>query len=134
MTTKLKLSLSLALGAVALFSLTPAAGAKPTQLDSYCSESGDICQEITQSKNGKIKFGLFSFTPAVAGAYDLCVKGPSGKDCREFELEQTDEGVYQDKVNWLKEFPTDVGDYKVVWRYMGAKLGKALKFNVEAEA
>ncbi len=131
MPTKLKLTLLLALGAVALFSLTPAAGARPTQLDDYCSPSGDYCQEITLSKNGKVKFNLFSFTPAVIGPYELCVKGPSGKECKEFELEQTDPGVYSDKVSWQKEFPSDVGHYKVKWKYGGARLGEKLEFQVD---
>jgi hypothetical protein len=131
MTINLKLAVSLALGAVALLSLTPAAGAKPTQLDQYCSPTGDFCQEITLSKNGKVKFNLFSFTPAVSGAYGLCVKGPGSKQCKDFELEQTDPGVYSDKVNWEKEFRSDIGEYKVIWRYMGEKLGKALRFHLD---
>jgi hypothetical protein len=131
MTTKLKLALLLALGAAALFSLTPAAGARPTQLDDYCSPTGDFCQEITLSKRGQVKLNLFSFTPAVTGAYDLCVRGPSGKDCKQFELDQTDPGVWSDKVKWQKEFPSDVGRYKVKWKYGGDRLGEKLKFRVD---
>ena len=133
MTTKSRLSLLLALAAVALLSLASAAGAKPTQLDQYCSPSGDICQEITLSKSGKVKFNLVSFTAAVTGTYTLCVKGPHGKECKDFALEQqADDEVFADKVNWEKEFPTDVGHYVVKWKYMGGRLGEKLHFTVNS--
>ena len=134
MQTKPRLTLSFAIASVALLTaLVPAAGAKPTQIDDYCSPSGDICQEITISKNGNVKFGLYSFTPAVMGEYTLCVKGPSGKDCKDFELEQTEDGVYSDRVSWQKEFDTDFGNYLVKWKYGGGLLGKKLRFEVGQE-
>src|SRR5258705_13159981 len=102
MTQKPKLAALLALATTALFSLTSFAGAKPTQLDSYCSPTGDICQEITLSKQGgRIKFGLYSFTAAVQGDYTLCVKGPASKECEDFVLEQLpDEEAWADRVSW----------------------------------
>lgn len=133
MITKPRLALSSALAAAALLvALAPAAGAKPTQIDDYCSPSGDICQEITISKSGKVKFGLYSFTPAVMGEYTLCVKGPHGKDCKDFELESSD-GGYSDKVSWQKEFDTDFGSYLVKWKYGGGLLGEKLRFEVGQE-
>jgi hypothetical protein len=80
-----------------------------------------------------VKFNLFSFTPAVMGEYTLCVKGPHGKDCKDFVLEQTDDGVYSDKVNWAKEFDSDFGSYLVKWKYQGGLLGKKLRFEVGQE-
>jgi hypothetical protein len=131
---KLKLAMLLALGTAAVFSLTSTAGAKPAQLDDYCSPSGDICQEITLSKQGgRIKFGLTSFTAAVRGEYTLCVKGPGSKECRDFVLEQLpDEEIWADRVNWADNYPsTAFGPYIVKWKYMGDRLGKKLHFEVE---
>ncbi len=134
MSSKPRLALSSALASAAiLVAFVGAAQAKPTQIDDYCSPSGDICQEITISKSGKVKFGLYSFTPAVVGEYTLCVKGPHGKDCKDFELEQTDDGVYSDKVSWQREFDTDFGSYLVKWKYQGGALGKKLRFEVAQE-
>ena len=132
MTTKLRFTALLTLSTAAALSLTAAVGAQPTQIDNYCSPSGDVCQEITISKKGgKVKFSLFSFTAAVQGDYTLCVKGPHGKECKDFVLEQLpDEEVWSDKVNWEKEFPSDFGSYLVKWKYMGEKLGKKLRFEV----
>ena len=133
MSSKTRFALSSALAAAILFASAAAAQAKPTQIDDYCSPSGDICQEITISKNGNVKFGLYSFTPAVTGEYTLCVKGPHGKDCKDFVLEQTDDSVFSDKVSWTKEFDSDFGSYLVKWKYQGGPLGKKLRFEVGQE-
>jgi hypothetical protein len=122
-----------ALTTAALFSSISTAGAKPEQLDSYCSPSGDICQEITLSKHGgRIKFGLLSFTAAVQGDYTLCVKGPASKECRDFVLEQLpDEEAWGDRVSWAKNFPaTRSGRYIVKWKYQGERLGEKLHFKI----
>jgi hypothetical protein len=114
-----------------VIALAPAAQARPLQLDDYCSPTGDFCQEITLSKRtGWVKFNLFSF--AFTGPYEICVKGPAGKECKGFELEETDPGVYVDKVVWQKEFrPAEVGRYKVAWKYKGSRIGEKLKFRVD---
>lgn len=131
MITKPRLTLSAAIATgAALFAFAAPAAAKPTQVDDYCSPSGDICQEITVSKSGKVKFGLYSFTAAVQGEYTLCVKGPHGKECKRFMLEAKGRGVYSDKVTWTKEFDSDFGSYVVKWKYQGARLGKQLRFDV----
>src|SRR3954452_15850064 len=109
---------------------------KPEQIDSYCSESGDVCQEITLSKQGgRIKFGIYSFTAAVQGPYTLCVKGPGSKECNDYELEQLpDEGARADRVNWADDFPaTRSGPYVVKWKYQGERLGKKLHFEIGAQ-
>ncbi len=133
MSRRLKLATLLALATAALLALVPASGATPTRLDHYCSPSGDICQEITLSKkSGNVKFSVLSATASVMGEYTLCVKGPHGKECKEFELEQLpDEELWADKVAWQKEYPTDAGHYVVKWKYMGDRLGKKLRFEVE---
>lgn len=133
MSSKVRLTLSSALAAAILVASAGAAQAKPTQIDDYCSPSGDICQEITLSKSGKVKFNLFSFTPAVTGEYTLCVKGPHGKECKDFMLEQIEDSVFSDKVNWAKEFDSDFGSYLVKWKYQGGLLGKKLRFEVGQE-
>jgi hypothetical protein len=133
MTQALKLAALLALATAALFSFTSTAGAKPEQLDSYCSPSGDICQEVTISKQGgRIKFGLYSFTGVVQGEYTLCVKGIGTKECHDFMLEQLpDEEVWADRVNWADYFPaTNEGLHIVKWKYQGERLGKKLRFDI----
>lgn len=133
MTQTHKLAALLALATGLLFSSISAAGAKPQQLDSYCSESGDICQEITLSKHGgRIKFGLFSFTAAVQGEYTLCVKGVGTKECHDFVLEQLpDEEAWADRVSWENNFPaTNEGLHIVKWKYQGERLGTKLKFDI----
>jgi hypothetical protein len=133
MTQTHKLAALLALATGLSLSLISTAGAKPEQLDSYCSPSGDICQEITISKKGKIKFGLTSFTAAVMGDYTLCVKGPATKECNDFVLEQLpDEEAWADRVNWADNFPsTHFGAYVVKWKYQGERLGKKLHFEID---
>jgi hypothetical protein len=131
----LKLAALGALATTALFSFTTTAGAKPEQLDNYCSPSGDICQEITLSKQGgRIKFGLLSSTAAVQGEYTLCVKGPASKECNDYLLEQLpDEEAWGDRVNWADDFPaTRAGKYIVKWKYQGERLGKKLHFEIGA--
>ena len=133
MTQTMKLAALLALATAALFSLTATAGARPQQLDSACSASGDICQEITISKQGgRIKFGLYSFTAAVQGEYTVCVKGIGTKECRDFVLEQApDEEVWSDRVSWADNFPaTNEGLHIVKWKYQGERLGKKLRFDI----
>jgi hypothetical protein len=133
MTQTFKLAALGALAATALFSFTATAGAKPQQLDNYCSPSGDICQEITLSKHGgRIKFGLYSFTAAVTGEYTVCVKGVGTKECHDFMLEQApDEEVWSDRVSWENNFPaTNEGLHIVKWKYMGERIGKKLKFDI----
>ena len=135
MTQTMKVAALGALATAALFSFTATAGAKPEQLDSYCSPSGDICQEITLSKHGgRIKFSLLSFTAAVQGDYTLCVKGPSTKECHDFMLEQLpDEEAWGDRVNWADNFPaTHSGRYIVKWKYQGERLGEKLHFKIGA--
>ncbi len=132
MTTKTRLSLFLALAGAALLSVAALAGARPRVIDNYCSESGDFCQSILLSKKGgQIKFELVSVTAAVQGEYTLCVKGESGKQCKEFFLEQLpDEEAWADKVNWEENFREDLGEFVVKWKYLGNRLGEKLRFGV----
>ena len=132
MTKRSRFSLSLALGAAALLSLAAMAAAKPTVLDSSCSASGDICTSILLSKkSGNVKFEIISATASVQGEYTLCVKGPHGKECEDFLLEQLpDEEVWADKVNWQKNFNDDFGSYVVKWKYMGDRISEKLHFEV----
>ena len=135
MKSKSRLTLLLALSGAAFLSLAALAGARPTVLDEYCSESGDICQQVVLSKkNGNVKFILGSNTPAVQGEYTLCVKGQDGKECKDFVLEQVpaDAQIYEDKVVWQKEFEEGFGEFVVKWKYMGERLGKKLRFGVGA--
>jgi hypothetical protein len=133
MTQTLKLAALGALATGALFSSISTAGAKPQQLDNYCSPTGDICQEVTLSKHGgRIKFGLTSFTAAVQGEYSICVTAVGSKACHKFELEQLpDEEAWADRVSWEDNFPaTDEGPHVVKWKYQGERLGKKLKFDI----
>jgi hypothetical protein len=132
MTKKSRLSLSLALGSASLLSFAALAAATPAVIDSSCSSSGDVCESILLSKkNGHIKFELVSATASVQGTYTLCVKGPPGKECQDFVLEQLpDEEIWADKVNWQKNFDYSNGGYTVKWKYMGDRIDKKLHFQI----
>ena len=132
MTKPLKLAALCALATAAFLSFTPTAGASPQVLDSSCSASGDICTSILLSKKSKqVKFEIISSTAAVQGEYTLCVKGPHGKECKDFVLEQLpDEEIWADKVNWQKNFDDDFGSYVVKWKYMGDRISEKLRFEV----
>lgn len=131
MTTKSRFTTALALAGASLLAFAAFAAAKPQVLDSSCSASGDICESILLAKSGSVKFELVSATASVQGEYTLCVKGPHGKECEDFVLEQLpDEEIWADKVNWQKNFNDDTGKYVVKWKYQGDRLGEKLHFEV----
>ena len=127
-----RLALLLALAAIGLLSLAPTAGAVPLTLDDQCTRAPDICRQAMLLKNGNVKLQLESRGRTVQGKYTLCVKGPSGKECKEFGLNQPfeDEAYFVDRVTWQKEYPTDPGRQVVTWFYEGERLGSKLHFTL----
>ena len=97
--------------------------------ESYCSESGDVCQSTTK-RNGvrRLRIGLGA---KYFSRYHLCVIAPDdSRECISRKI--TDQGrSYGDSVNWATHF-TDKGEgaYKVIWRQGGNRLGKVLGFHV----
>ena len=133
MTTRSRSTLFVALACASLLAFAALAPAKqPDVIDNSCSASGDICTSILLSKkNAQVKFEIISATASVQGEYTLCVKGPHGKECKEFFLEQLpDEEIWADKVNWAKNFNDDFGSYVVKWKYMGDRISEKLRFDV----
>lgn len=107
------------------FAWHPADKAKGSTLDSYCSPTGDYCLAVTR-RHGRIKFEISTFS--FSGKYEICVKGPAGRECKSSKLR--DEGnLYSDRVDWLKKFDSaGPGRQKVVWKLSGTTLGEALHF------
>ncbi|HEY7874627.1 MAG TPA: hypothetical protein VIG64_05850 [Actinomycetota bacterium] len=97
--------------------------------NNYCSESGDVCVS-TKKRNGvrRLNIGLAA---KYFNRYRLCVVAPDeSRECIKRRI--TDQGAsYGDSVNWSTHF-TDKGegDYDVIWRQGGNRLGKVLGFHV----
>ena len=99
--------------------------AKRSTLESYCSPSGDFCTAVTR-RGGRIKFEISTFS--FSGKYDICVKGPAGKECKSSKL-QSEGNLYSDRVDWLRKFASaGPGRQKVVWKLSGTTLGEPLHF------
>lgn len=125
----IRLALACLVTTAAVVAVASPAEARPQTLDSYCSPTGDFCQDIVRArKTGAIKFRLVSF--AFSGPYEVCVKGPDGKACRDGRLENSN-GSFADSISWQKEFPIGPGGYKVVWKLGGEKIGRTLQFGVD---
>ena len=77
---KTRLAALIALAVILTLALATTAGAKPQSLDSYCSPTGDFCQEVTLSKSGIVKFALTTFS--FSGEYTICVKGSTASTAR----------------------------------------------------
>ena len=108
---KTRLAALIALAVILTLALATTAGAKPQSLDSYCSPTGDFCQEITLNKSGIVKFALPTFS--FSGEYTICVKGSNGQALRGFRARVQRGDTYSDKVNWQRNFPDESGTYKV---------------------
>ena len=104
----------------------PEASADSRVVDSYCSSTGDYCQQVVKQASGTIKIRWASFS--YPGKYKLCVKGAGTDSCRRFKSKLEGE-LYQDSVVWQKKFPDGgPGRYKVKWFYRGGQVGKTLEF------
>ena len=103
-------------------------------LDSYCSPSGDYCTKVVVASNNRLKFRIEAFAPYFA-EYKVCVKGPGGgRQCAESELQEGSGNTFKDSIDYLKHFTGEgPGDYKVVWKIPGSRLGDPLFFSAGAE-
>ena len=97
--------------------------------NTYCSESGDICQSTAKID------GVRKLTVALAAKYfnryRLCVIPPEGsKTCKTFRIEKQGP-IYGDSVRWKKQFPDEgKGAYTVIWKMTnGDRFGKKLGFH-----
>ena len=96
---------------------------------SYCSESGDVCQSVKKRNDQRrltIGLGAKYFS-----RYRLCVKAPDeSRQCISRKI--TDQGAsYGDSVNWERHFDNKgAGDYNVIWKQAGDRLGQVLGFHV----
>ncbi len=108
--------------------LTSAPAAAHHMPKQYCSESGDVC--ISAKKEDGERILRISLAAKYFDEYKLCVTPPEAeKTCEKFNIEKSGK-VFGDAVNWVEEFPDGgPGDYKVVWKQGGNKLGKTLGFH-----
>ena len=98
--------------------------------DEYCSESDDVCLSSTRIDGGVRKLRIV-LAAKYFDSYRLCVTGPNGeKTCERFDIEKFKGGQYGDKVRWSTNFPDEgSGEYDVVWRQGGDRLGDKLGFH-----
>jgi hypothetical protein len=98
--------------------------------NTYCSETGDICQSAAKV-DGIRKFRL-TLAAKYFDRYDLCVIGPGdSKTCKTFRVKKQG-SFYGDTVRWDTNFPDEgSGAYDVVWKMTsGDRFGKKLGFHV----
>jgi hypothetical protein len=120
------LSLALLVGLLLVPSYAARAHHAP---QSYCSESGDVCQEVKKTQED-YRFKL-TLAAKYFNRYKLCVTGPETTDCRTFRVRQLGNGTYGGDVSWVKHYPPQgTGAYTVVWKQGGGKLGRKLGFHV----
>ena len=101
---------------VALAVAVPAASAKDRQLAGECSESGDVCNQI--SVEGGVVFLSMNLAAKYFTSYRLCVKGPKSRVCKTFRMRAPDKAGDQwaSKVRWRGNFPYQgAGAYRVTW-------------------
>ena len=103
-----------------------AAGPKSSEIDAYCSPTGDYCLQVL-TRNGRVKFGIRTFS--FKGRYEICVKSPAGHECATFKLDREGD-TWTDRVDWARNFAAVPGRYRVVWKLGGTRLGEALRFRV----
>jgi hypothetical protein len=109
------------------FGWHPADKRKVDLLDEYCSPSGDYCLDVTR-RRGRVKLEIATF--GFRGRYELCVRGPEGKGCKDFRLSKDEGDIYSDRVDWERKFEDQgPGRYKAVWKKFGRRLGERLRFH-----
>ena len=119
--------LLVAVASAMVVALSPTARASHRP-DSYCSESGDVCQSTTRVDG--IRKLRVSLAAKYFDRYRLCVIPPEGsRTCKTFEIHKQG-GVYGDTVGWRKHFPDEGnGAYTVVWKSGGDRFGEKLGFH-----
>jgi hypothetical protein len=101
---------------VALAVAVPAASAKDRQIAGKCSESGDVCNQI--SVQGGVLFLSMNLAAKYFTSYRLCVKGPKSRVCKTFRMRPPvkEPDQWFSKVNWRANFPYQgAGRYTVTW-------------------
>ena len=122
-----RLSIVVVLAAVLLIPMSARANHAPK---SFCSESGDVCEEV-RKKPDDFRFRL-SLGAKYFNRYNLCVTAPDGnRECKRFKVRQMNNGIYGGNVSWVKNYtPAGTGAYTVVWKQNGSRLGDKLGFHV----
>ncbi|HET7482654.1 MAG TPA: hypothetical protein VFK89_07325 [Actinomycetota bacterium] len=96
----------------------------------YCSESGDVCQEVRKTPDD------YRLRLALGGKYfdrfKLCVKAPDdSRTCDTFRVKKMSGGIFGRNVSWSAHFPNEgAGAYTVIWRQGGNRLGHRLGFHI----
>ena len=110
--------------------LAPVAARAHHAPKAYCSESGDVCEEVRNTSDD-FRFRL-SLGAKYFNRYKLCVTAPDGgTDCKTFKVHQMENGIYGGNVSWSHNYPpAGNGAYTVVWKQGGHRLGDKLGFHV----
>jgi hypothetical protein len=99
--------------------------------NSYCSDTGDLCQ-TTKKVDGTRKLTIGT-AAKYFGRFKLCVTAPDGSHgCKKFRMRK--EGtIYARSVSWSANFPNKgKGAYTVRWRAVegDGQYGKRLGFHL----
>jgi hypothetical protein len=124
-TVKVLAALSLV---ASLFVLAPPAAASHRP-NSFCSESGDVCQssdEVDGVRKLRITLAAKYFS-----RYKLCVVAPDdSRTCHSYQIEKRGT-VFGDSVRWDTHFPeAGNGAYTVIWKSSGTRIGRKLGFHI----
>ena len=95
----------------------------------HCSESGDFCVSV-RKVDGVRKLRI-ALAAKYFSRYTLCVTGPNGdRTCKDFRIEQRDNGTFGDSVRWRQHFPDEgAGAYTVIWKNDGGFRSDRLGFH-----
>lgn len=83
--------------------------------ETYCSDSGDICQSVARSE-GPRKFTII-LGSKLFKRYILCVDGPQPPIvCKTFRIKVWDDGTFGSAINFHRHFASSGEDrYRVSW-------------------
>lgn len=118
------------LSAVALVVTFQPAAEASHRPNSYCSDTGDICQSTTKV-DGVRKLQVRT-AANYFDRYRLCVRPLDGEQtCKTFTMHERDNGIWVGSVQWAKHFPDEGrGAYVVTWRLAsGDRIGRKLGFH-----
>ncbi len=110
-----------------LLLLIPATPASAEVIDRSCSESGDFCTGVTESREGVIRFEIVAFADYF-GRSEACVTKRTTVCHRRSPREH--DGLFVWRIRWQGNYPREgAGRYAVRWfDEGGGRIGPALHF------
>lgn len=123
-----------AVALISLLSSLPAPASADHRPNTYCSESGDICQSVARVDG--VRTVTIKLAARYFARYDFCLSDRRGFDyCKRFRIEERRNGVYGDSFRLTRHFHVRRGAYSARWfRVDDARrqeqVGRTLGFHV----